>query len=102
PPPSPPLSPSSLHDALPIFRLTAFDRPAPIGAGSAAVGARPVCFFSREKILPADRAGFHPRSFPVLRFRMLGPPPSPAGGGTKLDRKSTRLNSSHVSNSYAV
>src|SRR5690349_23119544 len=52
-----------------------------------------------------------PRStlFPYTTlFRSLAPeqppppPPPPPGGATMIDRKSTRLNSSHVEISYAV
>src|SRR5438067_8231692 len=72
----------SLHDALPIF-----------GESIADLGGLAIAYAAYEKSLagkprPPDRDGFTPEQ----RFfvRRVG------------DRKSTRLNSSHVSISYAV
>src|SRR5207245_11561233 len=81
PPPTPPPSPLSLHDALPILLSDCVVYPSP--------GDSPLDF------LPYAASGKpQPGAF------RLGPTPGLglAGG----DRKSTRLNSSHGSISYAV
>src|SRR5699024_12881089 len=78
PPAPPPLYALSLHDALPISR--------PADANSAWEWCIPSA--------PAVRPGLRVTCAPVPRCR--------AGAGPGPDRKSTRLNSSHVSISYAV
>src|SRR5207249_8315609 len=93
-PPTIDISPLSLHDALPIYQLPA-----------ARDGARRLPGQRRLRLPRRARA-------PVRRARQLllgrhplrtGAPPQPAGTrGAPGDRKSTRLNSSHVSISYAV
>src|SRR5437868_9738286 len=56
----------------------------------------------------ADAVGVSPDTVRRGRAELDDPPPLPVGrsrgpgGGRKRDRKSTRLNSSHVSISYAV
>src|SRR5207249_8365358 len=79
----------SLHDALPIFAR----RLSPPGAGRTFVGGDPE---HRQPGVSLVRRGLEcARSAPPLdAFR--------AEHLTSLDRKSTRLNSSHVSISYAV
>src|SRR5437868_11172045 len=76
----------SLHDALPISDLTHVAARATLGAGSLAN--------VREHLEGwiADAQAFKPGS-------EMPPTPLPAAS---RDRKSTRLNSSHVSISYAV
>src|SRR5207249_10965301 len=91
----------SLHDALPI------SSPADRGGTRAR---------SRHALLPLDRPGPRPRQ-PCGDGPVRGPPPRPPapvparapaaearrlGAAARRDRKSTRLNSSHVSISYAV
>src|SRR5205814_8069775 len=90
-PPLPPAtSPLSLHDALPICD----DHPRP---------RRP----DRHGRQPAQRAARHARQ--QRRCHPDNPPPSrlappllPSVPSSALDRKSTRLNSSHLGISYAV
>src|SRR5699024_12142501 len=89
PPPPPALSTLSLHDALPIWTWLA-GRPGP-------VRRRPV--WPRRPAIEPVLTG------PVLTgLVLIGPAPlGPAGSAlADRDRKSTRLNSSHVSISYAV
>src|SRR5207249_5971530 len=94
--PPPPLSPLSLHDALPISRrmpsLTPLShrfRQAPAWTAPATSNWQP------------PSAPLSPRHlFPQKSSR---PSPWPIGRSLpEKDRKSTRLNSSHVSISYAV
>src|SRR5690349_22324569 len=49
-----------------------------------------------RRVLRALRSGFRPNRVVALR------PAGPAGDAAEKDRKSTRLNSSHVEISYAV
>src|SRR2546427_12350990 len=70
----------SLHDALPIS-VEDVDR----------AFARAIEAGGREMLAPDD--------FPGGRFAILG---DPQGASIALDRKSTRLNSSHSQISYAV
>src|SRR5699024_11898237 len=86
PPPTPPSTPS-LHDALPIFPRR---RPP-----SAPPSAR--CS-SRSHFSPPGPCSARPESGRSGGRR----PDGPRRTGSALDRKSTRLNSSHVSISYAV
>src|SRR5690606_41332238 len=74
------ISPLSLHDALPILRSAPCPPPRRPGGRAPRAGAA-----------PAPASPFPPRSAR----------PSPSGRGSQ-DRKSTRLNSSHVKISYAV
>src|SRR5437868_9233609 len=79
--PPPAIYTLSLHDALPIFQRIAVRQCLDLGA---------------DADRPADRAGARRRSGSGGRA-------APAGGAVgRADRKSTRLNSSHVSISYAV
>src|SRR5207245_11163891 len=95
-PSPPPLSPLSLHDALPISNTTPSAVVAPLGSAQTASG-------SLEQFLPASVT-----PIPRLAVKTI------AGGVARgiclrelmvavwVDRKSTRLNSSHGSISYAV
>src|SRR5690606_41215308 len=86
----------SLHDALPIY-LGGAGR---VRTGCAAgVGTRP------DAVGRIPEAGCAKRNDAVPQLRGQGHSPAtglPAQGGQLLDRKSTRLNSSHVKISYAV
>src|SRR5690606_41616518 len=96
-PPPPLLSTLSLHDALPIyFQCRApFHRPA--GAGALHAARLPDAAEA-----PARRRSFRParRGGRQVEHRRQADGATAAFG--KLDRKSTRLNSSHVKISYAV
>src|SRR5690606_39719640 len=87
----------SLHDALPIsFREQLRD-----ARGPGAVAARSPGFQrSREAVL----GRYSPHPGPVERQARAERDTEPAGcaPGARPDRKSTRLNSSHVKISYAV
>src|SRR5207249_12230011 len=97
-PTAPPgLSPLSLHDALPISRRRRDDPTA--RRARAADGLVDVDMRSDRQ---AERAAHRPaQRFPA---EWVGGRSGheDAGGARGLDRKSTRLNSSHVSISYAV
>src|SRR5699024_11647360 len=83
--------PPALHDALPISIVRRGRRPA-AGRGSVEGTRAPS---------PRARSGHHRARDP----RSVGPGWARRGGrgaGRRGDRKSTRLNSSHVSNSYPV
>src|SRR5690606_39987632 len=91
----------SLHDALPIFGAGADrpqDHPRHLGALADAV-ARGDVFLDDAALLPALADGLADAgqllALPFLR-------PSHVLQHRALDRKSTRLNSSHVKISYAV
>src|SRR5690606_42007105 len=88
--PPPEIYTLSLHDALPISGVRGADLPATV---------RPV---QAQAFCAARRGGHAPQE--AVAPRGGGPrqeaPGPPAGGGQ--DRKSTRLNSSHVKSSYAV
>src|SRR5690606_41427613 len=94
------LSPLPLHDALPIYALPRAGQPrlhrpalpARRGAGAPGPGAGHRVRPGRPTATPLPG-----RARPGWRLR---PPPVPVLG--RLDRKSTRLNSSHVKISYAV
>src|SRR5699024_11274143 len=92
--PSPPaIYTLSLHDALPIFRL-------------AHRGALPLDDPAQDRAVARRRAGegarHELRRIGQRRREHLRRPDGGAAGDPPLDRKSTRLNSSHVSTSYAV
>src|SRR5439155_16222140 len=79
----------SLHDALPI--CVEF-RPPARGAGAQQGGEGPPLPGQDFRLLGRpDDAGLHPDAGPGLELRLH-----------RVDRKSTRLNSSHVAISYAV
>src|SRR5699024_12070527 len=100
----------SLHDALPIFesswqherrrRLSAFAAPFEIfspAAGGRCPGCGLFC------VAGAARGGFSLVMQKKIRYNRKGMPCGAFGGAALArDRKSTRLNSSHVSISYAV
>src|SRR5699024_12524449 len=100
PPTSPPTL--SLHDALPISSYPTFDRSSlAIADEAAAAGTDPVSYAVEE--LKSGRMRFavenpeaeenFPRVLTLWRSNLFG-------SSAKGDRKSTRLNSSHVSISY--
>src|SRR5690606_41339401 len=100
--PAPLLSPRSLPDALPIWldveRAYLFDV---VGIDSGAVNLRDASGLSAQNLLtPLATVALlaHARTQPWGRAFREGLP-VPGGPGT-LDRKSTRLNSSHVKISY--
>src|SRR5207249_12184560 len=91
-PPTPETYTLSLHDALPIYRES---------------GGGPVRRSGRARRRPRQRPArlpFRPGRPHVhgRRRAHLSHVRAGAGGAEDLDRKSTRLNSSHVSSSYAV
>src|SRR5690606_41172971 len=91
------IDPRSLHDALPISR----DGPRGL-AGRARRRARHAVTGYRDAEARAGRArapgaGVDPAVLRRTRHRARR-----GGRGGRRDRKSTRLNSSHVKNSYAV
>src|SRR5207249_10508899 len=99
--PPPPPSPLSLHDALPISAPASESgsitliccKPAQHGAGPAKVtvtGTPPMVTIGVVEVSPVANSARYVGEFAV---RVLKSP---------RDRKSTRLNSSHVSISYAV
>src|SRR5690606_41757787 len=82
----------SLHDALPIFRLCRGGYSDDAGRRGRAIDAAP------DPLLRADHGGRGHRALAArLCRRALW-----LGRDAALDRKSTRLNSSHVKISYAV
>src|SRR2546430_13598424 len=83
----------SLHDALPIYGRDrrARDERARAAAAAAARGNHPAADAAEERCVGAH--------LPVLRRRSS---PAVPQHGTRPDRKSTRLNSSHSQISYAV
>src|SRR5207249_12133673 len=96
------ISTLALHDALPIW-----EDDAPAGAGRAAPARRRLRGPRRPGARRHQRGGTRPRRATPggRRLPELRPlPPSVGAGERRLraDRKSTRLNSSHVSISYAV
>src|SRR5439155_11282383 len=95
--PTPEFYTLSLHDALPIYRTQ--EKPAPIPYPihlGAALGQRangqihPNAFVEWSAENSFEKCRTHPHPHP------------PAPSSARRDRKSTRLNSSHVAISYAV
>src|SRR5207249_8141077 len=100
--PSPDFYTLSLHDALPIFlQFVATAHPGTGGpfARSAIVGGS-----GRSAPLISTRGRLGPRPWPRIHPRARRAPAQPQergrGPAPRPDRKSTRLNSSHVSISY--
>src|SRR5699024_12713460 len=85
--------PLCLHDALPIFATSTRVRPAPFCESSSAAASR-----TARRV----RSVFLTTGSLIFTLRPVRPLRSKYDGGTFQDRKSTRLNSSHVSISYAV
>src|SRR5690606_41319563 len=90
----------ALHDALPIFGTQLVSQ---LLAGAGLPGELVEQDLARNRL----RVGLRHLGGPVRRRRRvvaLAPPSrrNAAGGATGPDRKSTRLNSSHVKISYAV
>src|SRR5205814_5297327 len=102
PPPSPThLYPLSLHDALPISPGGARLVPAAALLAHAAVARRAERHDGADRRGPVDDGG----AAGVLGFaagRSAGAAQGAAAGRGVADRKSTRLNSSHLGISYAV
>src|SRR5437763_1557913 len=96
----PPLYPLSLHDALPISAPTPRPmRPLPPPLRPVAPGERPA-LTPRPPLTPLRR---EPRPLPpFLANRSKPPEQTPPASPPEIDRKSTRLNSSHRCISYAV
>src|SRR5699024_12069785 len=95
--PLPYLSPPSLHDALPIFHDYFFAKTIDkVRAGGI------IAFITSNGISGGtmDKKDAHAREYMARRCDLLGAVRLP--NTTFRDRKSTRLNSSHVSISYAV
>src|SRR5439155_25360317 len=98
-PPTPALYPLSLHDALPISSRTRRRGPTPPMPLATPGGNRP-----ETRCHSPSSSGREVRSSPVSPAR-LGRPATPltaSAAWKSADRKSTRLNSSHVAISYAV
>src|SRR5690606_41241945 len=93
---TPQLSPLSLHDALPILEADGAAKPA-----EAPTPARPG---GRTATRPSTtRSATRPApTAPAEKSEAATPAPAPAPAPAEKDRKSTRLNSSHVKISYAV
>src|SRR2546430_4288680 len=58
--------------------------------------------FPYTTLFRSENTVFHSRDARFFRFRFYDLQPVPQGGCVELDRKSTRLNSSHSQISYAV
>src|SRR3712207_9472234 len=78
----------SLHDALPISRLNA--------------SATPRSVAMRGSSLPGGRGGVRYTACGIIARTSPAPSTRLAASRITLDRKSTRLNSSHANISYAV
>src|SRR5690606_39687267 len=93
---TPALSPLSLHDALPISTgcPPTPRRPRCATSSSASSWSNRCCSPCADSPTPTPR--------PAASARSADPCPGPSKGECPTDRKSTRLNSSHVKNSYAV
>src|SRR5699024_12583058 len=86
----------SLHDALPISRYRCV---------SEYENVRPCNILSSEKSIPSTSTPVPKAACSICAWKSTGFSSStnrPTGNQGNLDRKSTRLNSSHVSISYAV
>src|SRR5205085_12095973 len=96
--PPPPISPLSLHDALPICLLLPFD----LGQRGRRLPGVPPGRLELPVHVPPQRSEFvaHPGRLDHLRGQRRDRLEVLAGLGE--DRKSTRLNSSHSQISYAV
>src|SRR5699024_12502509 len=81
----------SLHDALPISVFAEYEARLDADAGD----------WLRRSLAALDAAGRTAVQYALIGGECLLKP-VPAEGALDLDRKSTRLNSSHVSISYAV
>src|SRR5690606_41234107 len=97
PPPSPASYTLSLHDALPIYALRFTPKGSPIEIGVGVDARRGVAHLSVIDHGPGIPAQQRAKIF--QRFWRADTSRSRDSGG---DRKSTRLNSSHVKISYAV
>src|SRR5207249_11011239 len=97
--PPPPPSPLSLHDALPIFARIRVDGAPPRHGACVTVERREERGFVDVRTQPSEAVAHDSggRAAPVVTIDSL-----PVRFLGRADRKSTRLNSSHVSISYAV
>src|SRR5207245_7513297 len=99
---APPLFPLSLHDALPISLARQMSGPVPSPSMNGTIGSsgtvrRP----SRRVIAVPLVGGFKELKFGMDRWTTDSRLPTLDSLGQVPDRKSTRLNSSHGSRSYA-
>src|SRR3712207_8995302 len=94
----------SLHDALPIYPAAGgAGRQDRLAGGQAGGGRRdPVPQPAVQHRPAADRRRDHPADDAVGRAGALHPVAPPRRADRRVDRKSTRLNSSHANLSYAV
>src|SRR5207253_8664248 len=101
-PPTPALSTLSLHVALPILTLE------PAGHHEAVAAVAPLAADDHDPGAAARRAESRERGDDRLGgsaagvLHQCGPGDAEVGDRPLIDRKSTRLNSSHVAISYAV
>src|SRR5690606_40054035 len=87
----------SLHDALPIYSsATVKSAPSASKASSTATPSPSPSSSLRDLLRATARVGLCPTSERWGRYSIMRPP------SKDRDRKSTRLNSSHVKTSYAV
>src|SRR5690606_40708029 len=102
PPAAPPAAPVPLHDALPIS-LTARSHPIAPAKAFPALSAHTGKIWTRKTSRTAAMP-YQERPTNAQLENPDGSPPRRATGGFRTieDRKSTRLNSSHVKISYAV
>src|SRR5690606_39399970 len=90
----------SLHDALPICgKVTAADNGAPLSGVSITVVGSTIATSTDDD---GNYAITVPSNFDEVRFLYLGYETQQHSIANYADRKSTRLNSSHVKSSYAV
>src|SRR5690606_41319016 len=96
------ICPLSLHDALPIFEP---DAGSDVGAGRTKAYKQPDGSWHIEGVKRFITSGEQDMTDNIIHYVLARPVGEEGAGGpgTKgLDRKSTRLNSSHVKISYAV
>src|SRR5699024_11463964 len=101
-PPPPPLTPLSLHDALPIFAKDPMYRNDVLAISLITFGlilVNPSFSFHDQATIGLLWGIFSGFSFALFTF--LNRTLSQQASALQIDRKSTRLNSSHVSISYA-
>src|SRR5207249_5553686 len=95
---TPAISTLSLHDALPIYFCTLSDLPRPQPRRQ----RRPRVPGPGEFLADLGVGGVGRGAAAAVGGHQLGQVVAHLGLGVRGDRKSTRLNSSHVSSSYAV
>src|SRR5207248_4008934 len=99
--PTPATSPLSLHDALPIFggEHAAVLVECDVADGRGIIQLDVMLAREFQFLLGLDERGRLGLRLLVLQFQVFS---QPLNFRQQLDRKSTRLNSSHRTNSYAV